>query len=176
MNTNWCVMRTIPGKEAEAAALMEKKISRKLWDFLRILRKQQLFRTKGMYLLSKKEMFPGYIFVHTESPKELKKELEKSRQFLQLVGSRRIDIVPVEPKDLKFLEDVCGENLAHDMKLSTVQVDGEGQVKSAAGALEPYLNHITRQRLRHRYVTARVSLFNRQEDVLFGIRVEGDPK
>ena len=176
MNTNWYVMRTIPGKEAEAAALMEKKISRKLWDSLRILRKQELFRTKGMYLLSKKEMFPGYIFVHTTSPKELGKELEKSRQFPQLVGGQGIDIVPVEQKDLKFLKNVCGENLGHDMKLSTVQVDDEGQVKSAAGVLKPYLNQITRQRLRHRYVTARVRLFNRQEDVLFGIRMEGDPK
>ena len=66
--------------------------------------------------------------------------------------------------------------MGHDMKLSTVEVDDEGQVKSAAGVLKPYLNQITRQRLRHRYVTARVRLFNRQEDVLFGIRMEGDPK
>ncbi|GFI48956.1 hypothetical protein IMSAGC020_00151 [Lachnospiraceae bacterium] len=83
--------------------------------------------------------------------------------------------MPVEGEDLRFLENVCGRNLAHDMRLSTVCVDEEGQVRSATGALKPYVGRITRQRLRHRYVTAEVPLFNRKENVLFGIRVDGDP-
>ena len=73
-------------------------------------------------------------------------------------------------------ENVWGKDLAHERRLSTGRVDEEGQVRSASGALKPYIGRITRQRLRHRYVTARVRLFNRQEDVLFGIRVEGDPR
>lgn len=42
------------------------------------------------------------------------------------------------------------------------------------GALKPYVGRIIRQR--HRYVTAEVPLFNRIENVLFGIRLEGDPE
>ena len=175
MDRRWHVMRTIPGKEAEMKALLERKVSRDLWHDCRILRKQQLFRTQGGYLLGRKDMFPGYIFIYTECPRELAKELERSRQFPQLIGSVEGDLVPVEGEDLRFLENVCGRNLAHDMRLSTVRVDEEGQVRSASGALKPYVGRITRQRLRHRYVTAEVPLFNRRENVLFGIRVDGDP-
>jgi transcription antitermination factor NusG len=175
MDRRWHVMRTIPGKEAEMTDLLERKVNHELWRDCRILRKQQLFRTQGRYLLGRKNMFPGYIFINTEFPKELEKELRKARQFPKLLGSAAGDIVPVEEEDLRFLEDVCGRDLAHDMRLSTVRVDEEGQVRSASGALKPYVGRITRQRLRHRYVTAEVPLFNRRENVLFGIRVDGDP-
>ena len=176
MSTDWYVMRTIPGKEQEAIELTEKKISHKLWDCCRILRKQQLFRIHGEYTVSKKEMFPGYIFIRTKHPEMLTEELKKSREFPQLIGNQQIAIVPVEPDDLRFLESVCGQELTHDMKLSTVEVDNEGQVQNADGVLKPYVGRITRQRLRHRYVTANVVLFNRQENILFGIRMDGDPE
>jgi transcription antitermination factor NusG len=172
---DWYVMRTIPGKEQEAVMLLGKKINHRLWENLRILKKQQLFRTRGKYLLSTKELFPGYIFIETTSPKDLEKELQKARLFPQLIGNGEAELVPIEPEDFLFLENVCGTKLANDMRLSTVSVDREGKVKSAAGALKPYIGRITRQRLRHRYVTAEVQLFNRVENVLFGIRVEGDP-
>lgn len=175
IHPRWHVMRTIKGKEQEAASLLDRKIDHTLWQSCRILKKQQLFRTQGSYLLSRKDMFPGYIFIYTEFPVELAEELKKSRQFPQLVGGWLDELIPVEEADLCFLENVCGKNLAHDMGLSTVQVDGEGCVRSASGALKPYVGRITRQRLRHRYVTAEVPLFNRCENVLFGIRMEGDP-
>lgn len=195
----WYVLRTVPGYEQEAAELMEKKISRKLWEQCRILKKQQLFRTQGKYLLSRKDLFPGYVFVRTGSPGELAKELARAKRFPQMVGNYRADIVlaarnncradialaardncradfvPVEPEDLHFLENVCGKDLEHEMRLSTVRVDEEGQVQSAVGVLEPYVGRITRQRLRHRYVTAEVPLFSRLAEVLFGIRIDGDP-
>jgi len=175
MNRKWYVLRTIPGKEPEAAELLAGKLSHTLWQACRILKKQQLFRTQGGYLLSRKDMFPGYLFICTDSPQELAKELKKARQFPQLTGSPAEELIPIEDEDLKFLEHVCGKDLEHDMGLSTVRVDGQGQVESARGALEPYIGRITRQRLRHRYVTAEVPLFNRRENVLFGIRLDGDP-
>ncbi|MEZ3486169.1 MAG: hypothetical protein K1W22_06135 [Lachnospiraceae bacterium] len=175
MDRKWYVMHTIPGKESDAVNLLGRKVSHTLWQNCRILKKQQLFRTQGNYLLSRKDMFPGYIFICTEHPEALEEELKKARQFPQLTGKQEDNLVPVENKDLRFLENVCGKDLMHDMRLSTVWVDEDGQVRSAIGALKPYVGRITRQRLRHRYVTAEVPLFNRVENVLFGIRMEGDP-
>lgn len=178
MSADWYVMRAIPGKETDAVMILEKKIERRLWIQCRILKKQQLFRSQGRYLLSRKELFPGYVFIETETPENLMEELQKAKKFPQIIGNRNdrnVQFVPVEEKDLWFLKNVCGRELEHDMWLSTVRVDGEGRVESATGALRPYLGRITRQRLRHRYVTAEVPLFNRVENILFGIRIKGDP-
>lgn len=198
MSEKWYVLQAVPGREREAAELFERKISRKLWTHCRILYKQQLFRIHGGYVLGRREMFPGYLFVKTDRPEALAYELEKARDFPQAVGvcidgcgtvdnrseglgadfrpdgCSRISITPVEQGDLAFLQNVCGTELGHDMALSTVEVDGGGQVKSARGALSAYRHQIKKQRLNKRFVIASIPLFNRQAEVLFGIRLAGD--
>lgn len=176
MAAKWYVMRTIPGKEEDAVSLLNRKIDYHLWMKCQILWKQQLFRVKGEYLVSRKKMFPGYVFIKTECSGKLREMLQRSREFPQLVESGREELVTVEQEDLRFLQSICGRELEHDMGLSTVEIDADGQVRNAEGALKEYVGRIRRQRLRHRYVTAEVELFNRREDVLFGIRVEGDPE
>lgn len=171
---SWYVMRTIPGKEEEALKLLEQKVSHSLWDVSRILRKRQLYRIRGQYIQDTKDMFPGYLFIRTDSPAKLAEELQKARLFPQLIGNPDTEIVAVEENDLSFLQNACGKDLEHDMELSTVEVDEEGQITGANGALAPYVDRVTRQRLRHRFVVAKVALFNREEDVLFGVKLQRD--
>lgn len=173
---NWYVMRTIPGRENQAAELVQKKIDTRLWNNCRILKKQQLFRIHGKYELSSKEMFPGYLFISSEQPKALTEALQRSHDFPQLLGEQATAIAPVEEKDLQFLRNACGQKLEHEMRLSTVKVDEQGIVQETQGALKPYMEQITRQRLNKRFVIADVPLFNRKEAILFGIRMEGDPQ
>lgn len=167
-------MSTAVGKEEKAAELIKNKIDHRLCDNCRVLKKLQLFRVQGKYVLNRKELFPGYIFIETSLPEKLEEELEKSRDFPSLIGSTKAGISKVEEEDLRFLQNACGECLDRDMGLSAVEVDEEGQVKKAVGVLSIYLPNVVRQRLRQRYVIARVPLFNRVEDVLFGIRLEED--
>ena len=172
----WYVMRTVPGKEMKAAELVQKKVNTRLWKYCRILKKQQLFRIHGQYELSSKEMFPGYLFISSEQPKALTEELQKSRDFPQVLGEQAAAIAKVEDMDLQFLRNACGQELEHEMWLSTVEVDGRGIVCEARGVLKAYMGCVIRQRLNKRFVIAEVPLFNRKEEVLFGIRVDGDPK
>ncbi len=171
---SWYVLGTALGKEETAAELLKKKVDHALWENCRVLKKQQLFRIQGKYLLNRKELFPGYLFIETQYPDRLAKELEKARDFPQFIGNGNTGIAAVEEKDLSFLRDICGEDLDEDMGLSLVRTDGEDRVTEAWGALKPYLKDIVRQRLRQRYVIAKVPLFGRREEVLFGIRLPDD--
>ena len=175
----WYVMRTVPGKEAQAAELMERTVDRSLWEQWRILKKQKLFRAKGRLFLNTEDMFPGYIFVETGYPEELQEELEKSREYPALLGNPgagkpSVGVIPVEEKDLEFLKSVCGTKLDQPMALCVVEADSEGNLIHIDGILGKYENRITRKRLRKRYVLAQIDLFCRKEDVLFGICMPGD--
>lgn len=172
--SNWFVMRTVPDKEEEAAALMQRVLPNHLWKQCRVLYKQKLFKTAGRYLVTKEKMFPGYLFIQTDQAKELQKELNKARKFPKLIGNQNVDVVPVTDRELGFLKSTCGEELQYTMGLSRIQVDEEGNITRIEGVLKPYVEQITRKRLRKRYVLARVELFNRVEDILFGIVLEKD--
>ena len=91
-----------------------------------------------------------------------------------MIGNEQVEIVPVEEKDLKFLQAVCGKDLEKPMTLSKVEADEEGNLTHVGGILKKYEGQITRRRLRKRYVLAEVELFQRKEDVLFGIYLPGD--
>lgn len=170
----WYVMRTVPGKEQEAGALMKRTIDNNLWRQWRVLKKQKLFRTQGKLFLNTEILFPGYIFIKSEYPDKLQQELEKSREYPKLIRNEQVEIVPVEEKDLKFLQAVCGKELEKPMSLSKVEADEEGNLTHVGGILKKYEGQITRRRLRKRYVLAEVELFQRKEDVLFGIYLPGD--
>ena len=171
---NWFVMRTVPEKEQQAIGLIQRRLDNKLWKQCRVLRKQKLLRSSGRLFMYTEDMFPGYIFVQTDCPDELQEELNKARDFPKLIGNRYVDIVPVEDEDLAFLKSVCGEELQKEMELSKVQTDEEGMIRRIDGILKPYGDKIVKKRLRGRYVLVNVKLFNREEDVLFGIRLETD--
>lgn len=170
----WYVMRTVPGREQEAAGLMERTLDRKLWDQCRILGKKKLFRADGRLILTRETMFPGYLFVETDAPERLADELVKSREYPKFIGNGPADIVAVEEADMRFLESICGDGLQNDMELSPVEVDGEGNLTHIEGVLKQYEDRIVRKRLRKRYVLAEVPLFQRKEKVLFGICLPED--
>lgn len=171
---NWYVMRTVPNEEEHAVELMQRVLTQDLWIQCRILKKQKLFRSGGQLLLQTEILFPGYIFIQTNTPCELQEELNKAKQFPKLIGNQSRYIVSVEDEELRFLKSICGENLQYDMGLSRVQVDDDGNLIKTEGVLQPYMSMITRQRLRKRYVLASVTLFNRKEDILFGVFLSGD--
>ncbi len=172
----WYVCQTWPGREQETADLIERTVRHDLWQQCRILKKETLFRVGGKLILNSDVMFPGYVFVESEYPDELLAHLRKSREYPELIGAdeKSGEFIPVEKKDLEFLQHVCGENLEKKMELSEVEADGEGNLTQVSGILKDYENRIVRKRLRKRYVLAEVDLFQRKEPVLFGIVLPGD--
>ena len=73
-----------------------------------------------------------------------------------------------------YLCNKCGKELEKPMSLSRVEADEKGKLIHVDGILKKYEGQIIRQRLRKRYVLAEVELFQRKENVLFGIYLPGD--
>ncbi len=55
-----------------------------------------------------------------------------------------------------------------------MKTDEEGTLQRIDGILNQYKDRIVKKRLRGRYVLVLVRLFNRERDVLFGIRLDMD--
>ena len=66
--------------------------------------KTEAFPGGRQVLLSREDMFPGYMFIETDKPVQLGSALERSREYPKLIGNDKALIVPVEKKDLEFLE------------------------------------------------------------------------
>ena len=56
----WYALYTVPGREQDAAELLERVVSHNLWSDCRIPRKVKVFRSGGVLHLFEDVMFQGY--------------------------------------------------------------------------------------------------------------------
>ena len=167
----WYVLKTVPGREQRAADLVKRAVTLGLWEECRVLRKIKVFRSGGALHFPEDVLFPGYVFVRTDCPEALEKELRRSGDFPQFPS-----ITPVEPADLTFLKNVCGRELEQPMGVTRLTLDGDNRIVRADGILNRYLNRIIKLNLHKRFALAQVELFGRSQSVLFGICLEQDDK
>ncbi len=165
----WYVLKTVPGREQEAADLVRRAVTPGLFTECRVLRKIKVFRSGGALHFLEDALFPGYVFVRTACPGALEEELKRSRDFPQLPSA-----APVEEADLAFLTDVCGRELERPMGLTRLTLDGDRRIIRAEGILGRYIDRIIKLNLHKRFALAKVELFGRAQPVLFGICLEQD--
>ena len=83
-------------------------------------------------------------------------------------------LASVDEKDLRFLQDVCGENLQQVMGVTKISLNEENRIVKADGVLEHYRDRIVKLNLHKRFAVVEVELFNRTQAVLFGVSLEQD--
>ena len=176
---NWYVLRTEKGKEYEGAALIRQAVEKNLYTLCSIPRKAKPFRHGGVYRPRDSLMFPGYLFIQSAQPGKLHKQLQKSREFPQFVlcGKARPgedELVTVSVQDLSFLQGVCGRSLQSVMGITHITLGDDRQLLEVNGVLERYVDLVVKWNLHKRVAVAEVPLFNRTQEILFGIRLKQD--
>jgi hypothetical protein len=165
----WYVLKTVPGKEQRGADLIKRAVTPGLFKECRVLRKVKVFRSGGALHFPEEVLFPGYFFIRTACPKALKEELKRSGDFPQFPS-----VIPVEPADLAFLKDICGEELERPMGVTRLILDGDNRIIQADGILNRYLDRIVKLNLHRRFALVETALFGRIQPVLFGVTLEQD--
>ena len=176
---NWYILQTEKGREYDSARLLDRAIPASLCGLWSIPKKIKPFRHGGVYYAAEEIMFPGYVFVCTGYPGKLHKELQKSREFPQFTvfGKNELgedELVPISAPDLLFLQKVCGAKLQLPMGLTDVTLGEDRRILKARGVLEQYMGQIVKLNLHKRVAVTRVYLFNRSQEIFFGIRLEQD--
>ena len=84
------------------------------------------------------------------------------------------ELIPISEKDLDFLQEVCGAQLQTAMGITDVTLGEDKRILKANGVLEHYVPQVVKLNLHKRIAVTRVELFNRSQDIFFGIRLKQD--
>ena len=85
-------------------------------------------------------MFPGYVFIDTDFPKELYYELKNVPKLTKLLKNEEEVFLKVEEEEQTFLENIQSEG--HLVRRSLVKLDEEKQIVAAEGAVGKYFAYI----------------------------------
>lgn len=168
----WYVIQTQTGGEEKLVELIEKMIPKEQYEECFCMSRECVRKTEKGYETFLRPLFPAYIFVVTDDPEGLFFELKRIPRLTKLLGDTADTFFSVSREEEEFLKNVQNQN--HIVQRSLVEVDTEGTIIKADGAVGVYLKHVVRQRLRKRYVCVEQEFLGEKRKIYLGIKLKED--
>ena len=120
-----------------------------------------------------KAYFPGYIFVETDDPKELFKQLSYVPSFTKLLGRAGYTdfFLPLSKEEERVLDILCSKHSDRVTKLSSVMIKEGMKIQVLDGPLIGLETTIKKVNLHKRTVTIPVNIAGRPGEVELGIDI-----
>lgn len=110
----------------------------------------------------------------TKAPEKLFFELKRIPEFTRILGDTAGAFIPLETEEETLLEKLCHGSLDHLVKISWIDFDVSGNIKSINGPLEDFRNAILQMNLRKRYAVIETTISGQKQDIMLGIGLERD--
>lgn len=175
----WYVIQTMTGKEEELTEVLDKMLPQTICEKSFLIKRETCWRLKGEHKIQKEILFPGYVFVKTQTPETLYYQLKKVPKLSKLLSDGEEEFLPVREDEQEFLESLITIEQAEEkeeyiVKRSEIETDEEGNIVWAGAPLSQYLGNVVRKRIRKRYVVIEKELFGKKRTVLLSIRLKGE--
>lgn len=163
----WYVIQVRVGTEETIRLQCEKKIDKDILDSCFIPYYEARRKKVGIWKTEQKILFPGYVFVVTESVEQLYLELKKIEGLTKLLGTGE-DVVPISCEEEGMLRKLSGED--HVMEMSEGIMEGS-QVIIQSGPLMGQEGLIKRIDRHKRKAWLELPMFGRLQLVEVGLEI-----
>ncbi len=163
----WYVIQVRTGLEENVRLLCMRKISTDVLKEIFIIYYEEKKHISGEWKMQRKILFPGYVFLVSEEPKNLYKALKKVPSHTKLLGTGN-EIVPLKEEEVNFLKALCEEKQVVPMSEGVIE---NSKVIVKSGPLvgrEGYIRRIDRHK---RKAYLEVTLFGRIQKVQVGLEI-----
>ena len=102
----WYVIQTMTGKEEELTEVLDKMLPQTICEKSFLIKRETCWRLKGEHKIQKEILFPGYVFVKTQTPETLYYQLKKVPKLSKLLSDGEEEFLPVREDEQEFLESL----------------------------------------------------------------------
>lgn len=181
----WYVLQTITGQEEELVEFIRILLSDDLYESCFVIKAEWMKRLGGIWKLQVGALFPGYVFIHSNEPEKLFMKLKKVPRFSKMLGNEKYEFIAVSEEERRYLETItgfsypelvkssdCGESRI--VRLSEVEVSGNGRVSRIEGPLQLFRDKIIQMNLHKRFAVVERPMFGKKQTLIFGIKLGKD--
>ena len=104
----WYVIQTTTGKEEELVAGIHAVLAGKGYRDCFVIKAEWLKRLGGTWRLQVCPLFPGYVFIETDSPGRIFQGLKQVPKYSKILGNGAFEFTAVEEEERRLLERLCG--------------------------------------------------------------------
>lgn len=169
------VIQVMVSKEKDMMDQICKNIDSSLVLNLFVPTRERMKKINKKWVKYEERCFPGYIFIETNKPKEVAKELRKINGFTKLVGFGdigKISYIPLSNKEEVMINKLLGKDEDNTkIKLSRVTISEGKKVKVIDGPLIGFEGTVIKYNLHKRTAMVDIDFDGKIISVQLGIDV-----
>lgn len=169
----WCVVHVRDGGEEHiedfVAGLLSENVSARCFHLIRGRRKKY----EGQWHTVYEDLFPGYVFIDTDEPDRVYRELKKAPKP-KLLFSDDEYVSTLEKHESDFMERLADRN--GRIGISKVRIGADGRIRCLSGPLEHMEDRVRRVNLHKRIAEIEAEVMGRKRILYLGIDIEGDDR
>ena len=173
----WYVMQVVSGQENRTVILVESMVSEGILESCFIPTRRLRKKFQGAWHEATEKLFPGYVFLITEQPLLLYKELKRIPRLTRMLGQSEEYFVPLPEADVRMMEklqDGTGKNNELEAEISKVAVEEGKQIKILSGPLKNLEGQIKKVNLHKRTAAVEVEFMGSKTVIYLGIEMVGE--
>lgn len=136
----WYAIQTMTGREQELIDSIEDRTDHSVYKSCFFVRREAVWRRGGQCITHVETLFPGYVFIDTETPMELYFQLRKVPKFSKLLG-KDVGLSHLAVREAEAAEQAGGggdgdkvkDRDREENRVGGVDVGGNGSCKAEAG-------------------------------------------
>ena len=168
----WYVIQTTTGREEELTDVLKSMLPQTICEKSFFIRRETCWRLKGKHKIQQEVLFPGYVFIVSDTPKELYLCLKKVPAMSKMIADGNFDFLSIEEEEEAFFANMLKNQ--HIVRLSYVELDGKGRILRVCGPLKEYADSIVKAQYKKRYVIIRLKMMGSYKTVALGVILKED--
>ena len=165
----WYVIQPLGGKEEETAGMIRRNISSCYAKECFIPKRERYKKFHGVWNKEEEILFRGYVFVVSEKPEGLYRELKQIPRLTRLLGREDEYFFALSQEEEKMVRGLGDEK--HKTSISRIEV-GEGKkIRVRVGPLKGFTGDVVKVNLHKREVVVRVAFMGRPMELKMGVEI-----
>ena len=168
----WYVLQTMTGREEELVHYIEEIVPKELYTDCFVAYYERVWRKQQESVVHVERLFPGYVFIVSDTPKELYLCLKKVPAMSKMIADGNFDFLSIEEEEEAFFANMLKNQ--HIVRLSYVELDGKGRIHRVSAPLKEYADSIVKAQYKKRYVIIRLKMMGSYKTVALGVILKED--
>ena len=165
----WCAVHVRDGDEARTESFVKGLLSGKLDARCFHLTRSRRKKYGGQWQTVREKLLPGYLFIDTDKPEAVYRELEKA-SGPQLLFSNGAFVTAMETKETALMECLADESGV--IAVSRVSVAEDGSIRFLSGPLRQVGSMVRKVNLHERVAEIETDFLGEKRVLYLGIEIE----
>lgn len=165
----WCVVHVQDGDEARTESFVKGLLPGELDARCFHLTRSRRKKYGGQWQTVREKLLPGYLFIDTDKPEAVYRELEKA-SGPQLLFSNEASIAALEAKEAALMELLADES--GEIAISKVRVSEDGNIEFLSGPLLQVESMVRKVNLHQRIAEIEAEFLGKRQVLYLGIEIE----